>query len=406
MQSCASKNTPPKPKRMIIYFVAITTILFAIMMFIYNINKNRNVRLLSAYLFIYSFYAIAHYTTFYSTNPTLVAICWNNLSPIFTLGGPVLFFYVKSSLEDKIIWKWSDLIHLIPFIIICIGLLPYLLSPFENKLQAANLIIQDVNNIKKIPMNSIFSNLFIYLSRPLMAIIYISASIRLLIRKNNSEKNPSRQFQLITKWITVLLAISFLIIVIMAFLGSNLFKHDVRTMLDQYQDLHAIAGALFLMLPLSLLLFPQILYGIPIIEKNTSEEMDASPNNAIKKSTDVPAKNIDAFKELSEKIIAYFDQEKPYLKQNFSLTELATAMNAPQHHISYCFSDFINTSFTKLRAAKRVEYAKTLLQQGLANDFTIDKIAELSGFSSRSTFFSTFKEYTGMTPTDYMEQSK
>ena len=182
-------KTPPKPKRMIIYFVAITTILFAIMMFIYNVHQNSSVKLLSAYLFIYSFYAITHYTTFYSTNPTLVAICWNNLSPIFTLGGPVLFFYVKSSLEDKIIWKWSDLIHLIPFIIICFGLFPYLLSPFENKLHAANLIIQDVNNIKKIPMNSIFSNLFIYLSRPLMAIIYISASIRLLIRKNNSEKN-------------------------------------------------------------------------------------------------------------------------------------------------------------------------------------------------------------------------
>jgi AraC-like DNA-binding protein len=59
-----------------------------------------------------------------------------------------------------------------------------------------------------------------------------------------------------------------------------------------------------------------------------------------------------------------------------------------------------------LRASKRIEYAKSLLLQGITKDFTIDKVAEMSGFSSRSTFFSTFKEYTGLTPTEFVEKTK
>ncbi|MEY3920867.1 MAG: hypothetical protein RL634_628 [Bacteroidota bacterium] len=388
---------------MIIY-IAVTIILFAILMFLYNIRANKHIGFLSAFLIIYALYAIAHYYTFYGTNPTIVAIAWNNFSPVYLLGGPVLLFYIKASLEDKIVFKWYDLLHLLPSILLFIGITPYLFSPFEEKLKAANLIIQDVNNIKVIRMNSIFSNSFIYLSRPTISIFYIIASIILLISKVRKEKKPSRQFKLVTKWLTILLSISFILIIILAIMGSNLFKSDVRAMLAKYQELHSLLGALFLLLPLSLLLFPQILYGVPVLEEEVIKSSNQIQPNKI--NPEGAIKNGDAFKKLSERILEYFEAEKPYLKQNFSLTELATALNVPQHHISYCFSDFLETNFTKLRASKRVEYAQKLLQQGITKDFTVEKVAELSGFSSRSTFFSTFKEYTGMTPTEFMERNK
>ena len=114
-------------------------------------------------------------------------------------------------------------------------------------------------------------------------------------------------------------------------------------------------------------------------------------------------KNHDAFKLLSEKIIEYFDAERPYLNPNFTLTELAAALHCPQHHISYCFSDFLETNFTKLRSLKRIEYAQNILKERNTKELSIDQIAEMSGFSSRSTFFSTFKELTGMTPTEFMQ---
>ncbi|MFZ9263260.1 MAG: AraC family transcriptional regulator [Chitinophagaceae bacterium] len=35
----------------------------------------------------------------------------------------------------------------------------------------------------------------------------------------------------------------------------------------------------------------------------------------------------------------------------------------------------------------------------------MEKVGAMSGFSSRSTFFSTFKEYTGLTPSEFIEAS-
>jgi AraC-like DNA-binding protein len=152
-------------------------------------------------------------------------------------------------------------------------------------------------------------------------------------------------------------------------------------------------------------MFPQILYGLPVRDLSKAMPVTKEPYNT-KKYIQSTVKNQEAFKILSQKILEYFEAEKPYLKQNFTLTELAAALHCPQHHISYCFSDFLDTSFTKLRSTKRIEYAQNLLKEGTIKDFTIDQIAEMSGFSSRSTFFSTFKEITGMTPTEFMEQSK
>jgi len=49
---------------------------------------------------------------------------------------------------------------------------------------------------------------------------------------------------------------------------------------------------------------------------------------------------------------------------------------------------------------------KELLLDGVSKNKSMDQIAEMAGFSSRSSFFSTFKEITGMTPSEYIQRSK
>ena len=390
-----------------IVFLSSTIILLSIIMFLYNRNLKNYSGLLSLFLIIFAIYAIAHNQTFYGNNEFLIAIFWNNFSPLYLLAGPSLYFYVKATLEDKITWKWYHLLHLIPAVLLFIGIIPYYFSPLEEKLNAARLIAADVNNIKTIRMNAIFPNLIVFLSRPLLSTSYIIASGIILIKKIKTQKDPSKQFQLITRWISILLIISFILLVILAAMGTNLFKNDTRTMLDKMQQLHVWAGALMLVLTLTLMLFPQIFYGIPIRETEISQqEKIAIITETPEKNTDSSKRNKESFKILSEKILTYFDEEKPYLNPAFNLTLLANALNVPQHHISYCFSDFIDTSFTTLRASKRVEHAKSLLLQGITQEYSMDKVAAMSGFASRSTFFSTFKEYTGLTPTEFIEKNK
>ena len=182
-------------------------------------------------------------------------------------------------------------------------------------------------------------------------------------------------------------------------------ENDITVTLEKIKYANALAGGAFLIIPITLLLFPRILYGLPnrIEEENNKENTKGTSE---KKSTDPARRNHEAFKLLSKRVIEHIDEQKPYLQKNFNLTDLAAALDVPQHHISYCFNDYIDESFTALRARKRIEYVKELLLDGVAKNKSMDQIAEMAGFSSRSSFFSTFKEIMGMTPSEYIQRSK
>jgi hypothetical protein len=385
-----------------IIFIAIATIFFSLVHFFYNRELKTYHLLLSAYLIIFSLYAITHYLTLFGEDPVFVAVFWNNLTPLWLLTGPILYFYVKGTVDDTIVWKWKHIFHILPSLIVFIGLVPYLFSSYEYKFNVAEEIIRDSNNTMKIKMNWLLSNQAIHISRPLLVLSYIIASTYVIIKRIRSQKESSRQFKLVIKWLIILLGISFLIIVILGIMGINLLKSSMSSTIDDLGSIHSFAAVLFLILPITMLLFPQILYGIPV--RVTIDNKENLTVSQLKDQSENINKNHEAFKKLSERIVDYFENQKPYLKQNFNLTELSSALGVPQHHISYCFSDFMDISFTKLRSNKRVEHAKELLISGVTKKYSIDKVAELSGFSSRSSFFITFKDYTGLTPTEFVKQ--
>lgn len=387
-----------------IVFSSIVTILFALVSLFYNRKTKNYQAFLSAFLIIFSLYAIGHYFNLFDKNPFVTAIFWNNFSPLWMLCGPLIYFYVKGTLDDSIQWNKYQLLHLLPSLIIFIGLIPYLFTSFDYKLSIAHEILNDPNKIFEVKMNWILSNQAVHISRFATSLIYILISFNVLYKKVKSDQDHSRQFKLINRWLIILLSITFLISLLFTIGGIGATFIGIASAVNVYKIMHNIIGMLFLLLPVMLLLFPQILYGLP--SRVSVKETLPSATASISIPNQLKNKNAEAFKELSENILKYFDEEKPFLDKNFNLTVLAASMNVPQHHISYCFSDFMDVSFTKLRANKRVAYAQELLQQGMTKEYTIEKVAELSGFSSRSNFFSTFKECAGMTPTEFVEQHK
>lgn len=389
---------------MIVYTFCLFVIIACIILF-YNGKANKNAFLLSAYLIIFGIYPLTYHFTFYSDNDFILAIIFYNFSPLYFLAGPLVYFYVQGTLKDKIEWKPIHLLHLIPAFVFTVNAMPYLLSSFNHKLEIAQQIHQNVNNLKTLQYNWFIPNISGLIARPISVSLYIIASFIELYKVNKSTVQKTRQLNIITRWLISLLTISLFFMFIYGFAGTLANQNDIQTTFGILQRINSLIGGLFLIIPLIIVMFPQILYGLPVRDPSKAMPVTKEPYNT-KKYIQSTVKNQEAFKMLSQKILEYFEAEKPYLKQNFTLTELAAALHCPQHHISYCFSDFLDTTFTKLRSTKRIEYAQNLLKEGTTKDFTIDQIAEMSGFSSRSTFFSTFKEITGMTPTEFMEQSK
>ncbi len=167
------------------------------------------------------------------------------------------------------------------------------------------------------------------------------------------------------------------------------------------QFTHFFSGIAYFCMSFMLLLFPRILYGMPIYKAEPAKL--SQPN---KETTEVLVTQDDPFFKLVDKINAYLKKEEPYLNPEFTINEMAVTLKVPVHHVSYCLNTLMNVKFTSLRTQLRIQYAAKLLDAGQADELSMDGIGKKSGFSTRSNFYNAFKTETGMTPSEYLERKK
>jgi AraC-like DNA-binding protein len=84
-----------------------------------------------------------------------------------------------------------------------------------------------------------------------------------------------------------------------------------------------------------------------------------------------------------------------------SLSGLSKQINESSHHVSQVINEKLNKSFFELLAIYRVEYAKKLISEDKETKLTVEELAELVGYNSKSSFNIVFKKYTRKTPSEY-----
>ncbi len=97
--------------------------------------------------------------------------------------------------------------------------------------------------------------------------------------------------------------------------------------------------------------------------------------------------------------------QKPYLNNDFSLSELSTLTSIPKHLLSRFFSENMNQSFSEFTNNFRISKAKELL---IDKEFKHHKIAVIAyecGFNSLSSFNSAFKKTVNQSPSDFRRSS-
>ncbi len=317
-----------------------------------------------------------------------------------------MFFYIRGTLTDCESLFKKDYFHIIPALIQAVGIFPYLLTPFEIKLQNAERIINNIDSLLYLNLNLFYNADVSFLIRVGLFLIYIIycgyllISYAPIIRKENTI--PNKQYKVSLKWLSLLVVCSFIITLYLLIITILSFYSSPKEAFSNSYALHLISGITYFILSLSLLLFPYILYGMPrkmeVNEKKIKKEKNNSTANVIK---EIIPKDDPLF-ELSEKIRNYLYTDKPYLNMEFSISSIAITLQVPQNHVSYCINILMKTSFYKLRSELRVEHAINLLQSDAKDRLTIEAIGEQSGFKTRSNFYMAFKEVTGLTPTEYI----
>ncbi|HER09981.1 MAG TPA: AraC family transcriptional regulator [Bacteroides sp.] len=104
------------------------------------------------------------------------------------------------------------------------------------------------------------------------------------------------------------------------------------------------------------------------------------------------------------RIEAFMQQEKPYLDRELTIYDLSDSLEIPRHFISEVINEHMGKNFYNLVNEYRVEEVKQRLKDPAYQNLTILAIAYDSGFNSKSSFNTIFKEKTGMTPSEYLKK--
>ena len=325
-----------------------------------------------------------------------------HLSPLIVLQGPFFLYYLKSIMKGEFVWDKYLLLLSIPSLLFLINLMPFYSLPFENRVDyfSAPIFNQDLKAYFFLTLKqqylfiSIYNTAFIiygiWFINQLKAAggIYIKKKVTVLF---------TRIFI-----VTLLTIIPSLFVVFLLSLNSkqpgmiNFLNPDaVNTNYLYFQSL---------VLPLSFFFVPNWLYNekeplsfldnfMLTWKKVTSENAKTSADDSFEKSTDFA------------RIIAYIETEKPYVKTQFSLHDISQALNIPHNRVTNFFNKQLKVPFPTYRNKLRIEHATNLLRSGTHLTTSIEGIAEMSGFKSKSIFYKTFKEEYGTTPVDWIREN-
>mgnify|MGYP000632581334 FL=1 len=387
-------------------YVSIFTILLSLILLLNNWKINPNATYLALFLLCSSIYGIAHYLVIYGKSPFWLAVFYNHFTPLMLLLGPLLFFYVRGTLDDTSVLKKWDVFHFIPAIIHLVGIIPYSLQAFSKKIEIAIRIIQNVDSILEINTNFFYSTTVNFIIRPVLLLGYILCCMYLIWKRFSATQFdvniPKKQLFISFRWLIILIMSLLFIVIEFLIITFNSIQQKPSIGLINTYPLYILSGAAYCIMSFSLLLFPNILYGFPkrvVVKKETIKKH--KPISELQPKT-IEAIEEDPFFELSENIKFYLEKEHPYLNADFSISDIALAMQVPQNHVAYCINSIMQTKFATLKSNLRINYAVKLLSGNLNDSFTIEGIAQQSGFKTRASFYSAFKEKIGVTPTEYI----
>ncbi|PXW16233.1 helix-turn-helix protein [Chryseobacterium sp. CBTAP 102] len=165
------------------------------------------------------------------------------------------------------------------------------------------------------------------------------------------------------------------------------------------------------------------LYYIKIFHKIKEDEAIKSQNEDKKpslmqtftvKTTDINHENPDApesvtsdkFEELYQKAISCLEEKKLWQDPNFSLNQFAEILCTNRTYLSRTLKEKGNTNFYNLLNSYRIKQVLDDFDRLEHKNFTIAFIYQKAGFAYQASFNRVFKQVTGCTATEYLQQEK
>jgi len=135
---------------------------------------------------------------------------------------------------------------------------------------------------------------------------------------------------------------------------------------------------------------PPLFHPVEIIEQKPKYEKSALTDN-----------EADLY---LEQLKNFMEKEKPYLVPDITINQLSEKVQIPSRYISQIINNHLHQNFYEFISSYRIEESKRYLSDPKFGRKTILEILYESGFNSKSAFNKDFKDYTGLTPSQFRRQ--
>jgi AraC-like DNA-binding protein len=318
--------------------------------------------------------------------PVFIAITY----PLLFCMGPLYYIYCHCLLEKSYRITFKTILHFLPALVVLLVMLPFYIMPGDAKVSLISGLAE--GGIMKIPAGQlIFMGVHVA-----QTVAYIFAAYKFIRKKEEELKDFSSDVFVVKKldWLntfnlyfSVYFLLYFTVVVLLTFINSYQVELDYLLLLITAISIYAIGY--------SAISNPEIFKAIPEFDLQSLElNKEISVNDS---------RNSNRFPGLKEKLLQCMDSNKPYLKSDLKISELADSLAVPAYQLSQLINDEFLVNFYDFINKYRVEEAKKLLVEDTRN-YKILAIAYEVGFNSKATFNRVFKKFTGFTPSGYKEK--
>ncbi len=310
--------------------------------------------------------------------------------------GPLLYLYTRFLTEEEPRFHLKCWLHFIPFLIFFV--LTFLYRKWD-VLQITNFWERD----RFFVLRMIYSFSFI-----VSISTYSILSLKLIrrFRKKLGDIYSYTSDKITLNWLKgVLISFSLTYLAMFAAGAFNIFS---RTSSPD--------PLLFSYIGLTLFAFAFSIYGYkqPDIYKHYGILPDNAPANGTDTKTNNNGnqgngkylrsglKEQQAQKYLKQ-LLRIMEEEKPYMNGELSINNLTKRMEIPRHYLTQILNEKLGKNFYTFVNEFRVKEVIRMMQDPEYDHYTLLALGFEAGFNSKSSFNSIFKNFTGMTPSEYKE---
>ena len=371
----------------IVSYIALSQTLFAIVLLASKRPKWVYDRILIAMLIFIAWIIIG--SLFRSANKFDLLFKNFNLVPFTISLIPLLYLYVRTSINENPRFQRKDLLH---FIVPLILLLESIVIPGMYEIEEGLYLAPKIN-VPTIIYNGI-------------SLVFISVYIVIIFRKIRShQKELPNLFSFTSSRITL----NWIKIVILLFV-FNWVITGLALAINVSVESQMIDPGLVFFINLGIFSFaisyfgffqPSIFFAhkgselVPEIRQAPAVETERTK---YKKSSLTEERAT----EYLERITALLESERLYLQPDLTIQEISDKLEVPKHYLTESLNTYMGKNFYTLINEYRIIEFKKLAAEEKNKHLTLLALAYDSGFNSKSAFNLVFKKQTGETPSQFL----